>query len=152
MNRVLITAFALSLLASGAQAEAALHGPPDVARSILETEHAFVAKVARDGIAAGFRAYMDPVDGLKFNGGAPVRGAEAIFLAEGGDKPNPAKLSWEPEEIFAAKGGDMAVSWGRFSYTIPSSPPKTFTGRFVTVWRKSDKSEWKGLIDIGTPD
>lgn len=149
---VAVVAAAFTLTAGGAVAAPVLHGPADVAQSVVDAEHAFAARVAQAGIAQGFREFMDPVDGLSFGGGAPVRGSDAIFASHGGTKPATARLTWEPDEIFAAKAGDMAVSWGHFTYTPLDPGAKPFTGRFVTVWRKNDKGAWKGLVDIGTPD
>ena len=142
-----------ALLACALPAGAAtLHGPKDAAESVLATEHAFVARVREAGVAAAFRDFMDPTDGLSFGGGPPMRGSKAIFEGHGGAKPNADKLTWEPEEIFAAKGGDMAVSWGTYVFTPAAANAKPSTGRFVTVWRKTADGTWKGLVDIGAPD
>ena len=151
--QVAIRAATLVMAGSAVSASATtLHGPPAVAQAVLEAEHAFAGRVAEAGVAQGFREFMDPQDGLSFGGGAPTRGAEAIYRASGGDKPSAVRLTWEPEEIFAARAGDMAVSWGRYVLT-PNDPAKTATtGRFVTVWRKDANGSWKGLVDIGAPD
>ena len=148
----LACAIILTLAAGAAQAAPVIHGPADAAEAVLQAEHRFAQHVAEAGSAVGFRDAMDATDGLVFAGGAPARGADAIYKAQGGDRKENAKLSWEPTEIFVAKGADMAVSWGQWTYAPFDASKKPITGRFVTVWRKNDKGEWKGLIDIGTPD
>ncbi len=152
--RIVSILMAAALLSGGANATAAtLHGPKDAAEAVLASEHAFAKRVAEAGIAQGFREFMDPTDGMAFGGVDPARGAEAIFRARGGDRPSNARLSWEPDEIFVAQGADMAVSWGHYSFSVANHPEmKPVKGRFVTVWRKDAKGDWKGLIDIGDPD
>ncbi|QUD88080.1 YybH family protein [Phenylobacterium montanum] len=125
---------------------------PSTADQLIAVDKAFEAYVAEHGVAQGFKSYMDPKDGLEFAGGEPKRGAEAIFQAEGGDKPPTSKLTWTPTEAFASKSGDMGVTWGRWTETPNDTTKKPFTGRYVTVWRKDAEGHWKGLIDIGTPD
>lgn len=152
--RIFPTLLAAAFVAGGACASAAtLHGPREAAEGVLAAEHAFARRVAEAGIATGFREYMDPTDGMAFGGVDPARGAEAIFRARGGDRPSTARLNWEPDEIFAAQAGDMAVSWGHYTFSIGNHPEiKPVKGRFVTVWRRDARGDWKGLIDIGDPD
>ena len=146
-----LLAFSLATIPLSAQA-ATLHGPKAAAEGVLAAEHAFATRAKEAGIATAFRDFMDEADGLSFGSGAPKRGAAAIFESLGGAKPNADQLTWEPEEIFAAKTGDMAVSWGTYVFTPAAANAKPSTGRFVTVWRKSADGAWKGLVDIGAPD
>ena len=146
-----LLAFSLATVPLSARA-ATLHGPEAAAEGVLAAEHAFAARVKAAGVAAAFRDFMDEADGLSFGNGPPKRGAAAIFDSLGGAKPSADQLSWEPEEIFAAKAGDMAVSWGTYVFTPGDGRTKTSTGRFVTVWRKNADGAWKGLVDIGAPD
>jgi len=153
MRRLAAFLLTSALLAGALPAGAAtLHGPKAAAEGVLAAEHAFAARAKDAGIAAAFRDFMDPTDGLSFGGGPPKRGAAAIYESLGGAKPNADQLTWEPEEIFAAKAGDMAVSWGTYVFTPAKAGAKPSTGRFVTVWRKSADGAWKGLVDIGAPD
>lgn len=147
----ILLAFSLATVPLCAQA-ATLHGPKDAAEGVLAAEHAFAARAKAAGVAAAFRDFMDPTDGLSFGGGPPKRGALAIFESLGGAKPSAGALTWEPEEIFAAKGADMAVSWGTYVFTPAGANARISTGRFVTVWRRTAEGAWKGLIDIGSPD
>ncbi len=127
-----------------------VHGPVDVAKSIIAAELAFEARSVAAGPASAMREFMDPVDGLSFAGGEPARGADAIFKAHGGGQPS-GTLTWVPVEVFAAAGGDMGATWGHFSFTPPGAGAKAVTGKYVTVWRKSGAG-WKGVLDSGNPD
>ncbi len=127
-----------------------VHGPMDVADSIVKADLAFDARSAAVGPAQAMREFMDPADGLSFTGsGGPVRGAEAIFAAHSSAKPG--TLSWVPAEVFADHAGEMGATWGHFQFVPPGGGTKVVTGRYVTVWRKRD-GVWKGIIDIGDPD
>ena len=135
-----------------ALASAARAAEPSTTDQLMAVDRAFAADAARLGTPEAFRAYMDTTDSREFDGGDPVRGADAIFLAQGGGKPATGTLSWEPVEAFGAKGGDMGVTWGRWTYTSNDARKKPVTGRYVTVWRRDAQGQWKGLIDIGNPD
>jgi ketosteroid isomerase-like protein len=128
-----------------------VHGPIAAARDLLAAELAFEAKSVAAGAAVAMRDTMDETDGLSFEGGEPVRGAQAIFAARGGGKPG-GLLTWVPSEIFVDKAGEMGTSWGHFRFTPPVQGAPVVTGKYVTVWRRNDAGQWKGIVDIGTPD
>jgi ketosteroid isomerase-like protein len=144
----ILTACAIAALAS----TAAMAAEPSAVDQLLAVDRAFAAYAAEHGVAEGFRAFMDPKDGLEFAGGEPRRGSEAIHQAEGGGKPETSKLTWTPTEAFAARSGDMGVTWGRWTETPLDPNKKAITGRYITVWRRDGEGHWKGLIDIGNPD
>lgn len=125
--------------------------PAATAAAVRKADQAFEARAEAVGPAQAFRDYMDPIDGLQFNGGPPVRGAEAIYRAMGGGKPQP-RLRWSVVDAWGSAGGDMGVTTGTWTLTLPGARAPSLTGRYVTVWRKDAAGAWKGLIDIGTPD
>jgi ketosteroid isomerase-like protein len=127
------------------------HGPLPVARDLVATELAFAKRSAAVGPAKAMRDFMDPTDGLSFAGAEPARGAAAIFAAQGGDQPS-GTLTWVPAEVFAAQAGDMGAVWGHFRFTPPNTKTPPFAGKYVTVWRRQPNGQWKGIIDIGSPD
>ena len=151
MRIIAVGLAALALMAAGARAEVLVHGPKETAEAILKADRDFDALSASEGTAKAFRAYMDATDGLVFAGHDPVRGGEAIYRIEGGDAPPKTRLHWEPSEVFASTG-DMGVTWGRWVLTATGSAKPLITGRYVTVWRRNAKGEWKGVIDIGDHD
>ncbi len=144
-----ITAALGTAVATQAAPAIASHGPKAAADSILKAESAFEAESERLGSAAAFRDFMDSADGREFAGGGDPLSGPAIVAAH---KDDPGKLSWTPSEVFAAKGGDMGVTWGRWAYALPKAGAKPITGRYVTVWRKDAAGAWKAIIDIGNPD
>jgi hypothetical protein len=45
---------------------------------------------------------------------------------------------------------------GRRTGPLPLRPAgaesPAVTGNYITVWRKNDAGQWKGIVDIGNPD
>ena len=151
MNRSL--ALLAALAATSAAAAPIVHGPPAVTAAVLAAEARYSDSFSRVTVAQGMRDFVDPVDGLAFAGGDPVRGSAAAYAAFGGDAaPANLRLSWVPAEVFASAGGDMAASWGRFTMRDTTGKQPPFTGHYVTVWRKAADGAWKAIMDIGEPD
>jgi ketosteroid isomerase-like protein len=149
---ILAGLFILGIVSAHAD-EPRLHGPARAARAIAKADGDFAALAKREGSAKAFRDTMDAVDGVIYGGGTqPATGSDAIYKEMGGDAPEDSALEWQPQEIFAAKAGDMGASRGRWTATSKKPEAKSASGSYVTVWRKNAKGEWKGLIDIGNAD
>ncbi len=142
-----------ALVATAATAAPIVHGPPAAVAAVLAAEKQYSDNFSRVTVAQGMRDYIDPVDGLAFAGGDPVRGSDAAYAAFGGpNAPANLRLSWVPAEVFASTGGDMAATWGRFTMTDTTGKNPPFHGHYVTVWRKTAAGAWKAIMDIGEPD
>jgi ketosteroid isomerase-like protein len=147
--RLILAVLAMSLFGA-ATARAA---EPTTADQLIAIDKAFSDYAAAHGTAEAYREYMDPTDSREFAGGKePARGAAAIYLAQGGDKPSTGLLAWTPSEALPSASGDMGVTWGHWTYTPADKTRKPVTGLHVTVWRKDAAGHWKGLVDIGNPD
>ncbi|HEY3798468.1 MAG TPA: nuclear transport factor 2 family protein [Caulobacteraceae bacterium] len=145
--------YALAALLLTAPAIARADPAADTAAAVRAADTAFEARAQVAGTAQAFREYMDPKDGLEFDPGAPIRGAEAIYQSLGGAKQSTSKLEWTVVDAWGAASGDLGVTtgtWKASSLAHPEAPAAT--GRYVTVWRKDAAGRWKGLIDIGTDD
>lgn len=115
----------------------------------MQADRDFAAMAQKDGVGAAFVQYMDAVDGRMIQPGQVVQGPDQIRAAFAGWQPN-AQLVWSPDGGHASKSGDLAVTTGRFESKVDGVVRGA--GRYVTVWRKNDKGEWKGLLDLGVPD
>jgi ketosteroid isomerase-like protein len=122
------------------------------ATEVRAADTAFAQDAATHGLAQAFRDYMDPLDGLSFGGPKPLRGADAIYRAMGGDKPAKFRLEWVVTNAWGSRGGDMGVTVGDWRRTKIGDAQPSLTGRYVTVWRRDAKGAWKGRIDIGEED
>lgn len=124
----------------------------DTAAAVRAADTAFAARAQVVPPPQAFREFMDETDGLQFDGATPIRGAAAIYQALGGGQPQRNKLEWQVTDAWGSNGGDMGVTTGVWKSTSLSNARPPITGRYVTVWRKNAKGQWKGLIDIGNAD
>lgn len=145
----LLTITILGLTPAPAFAADAAQATADAVRA---ADTAFSARAQAAGTAEAFREFMDPAEALQFNGGPPIRGADAIYQAMGGDKPSKHRLEWVVQSAWGAKSGDLGVTTGTWRSTAIDGSGTPATGHYVTVWRKDADGLWKGLIDIGDTD
>lgn len=127
---------------SKAQAEASL-------KDAMAADQAFSDFAQTATMADAFAKYMDAVDG-KLIGPGDITTGEAAIRAAFKDWPADLKMSWKPDMGQGSASGDLAVTSGRWTRTKAGAT--IGQGRYVTVWRKNDAGEWKGVIDIGADD
>ena len=64
------------------------------------------------------------------------------------------KVDFASDRIIVAASGEMASSRGHYTmtYTDPATKkPKTESGNYLTVYRKSAEGSWKAVEDFTTP-
>ena len=142
--RLFMAAWAL-LIASIANA-----APVD---DVLATDRAFAAMAKAKGARAAFTEYAD-ADAIMFRAGVgPVKGIDAIGRVF--EEPPAATPVWDPEAAEVAASGDLAYSWGQFTWTpvadgpLAGKPP--FTGYYVSIWKRQADGRWKWVVDLGVP-
>ena len=118
-------------------------------KSAMAADTAFSADAQTLGMGEAFARYMDAIDGTSIGPGSVTRG-EAAIRASFKDWPADLKMTWSPDMGHGSKSNDLAVTSGRWKQTLAGAP--LAEGRYVTVWRRNDNGEWKGVIDIGAND
>jgi ketosteroid isomerase-like protein len=120
---------------------------------VLATDRAFAAMAKAKGARAAFTEYAD-ADAVMFRAGVgPVKGLEAIGRVF--EEPPAATPVWDPEAADVAASGDLAYSWGQFTWTpvadgpLAGKPP--FTGYYVSIWKRQRDGRWKWVVDLGVP-
>jgi len=82
---------------------------------------------------------------------APVVGKAAIrdYMASGFATPG-FSVTWEPEEVVVADGGDLAYTHARSVYTVPGPDGTIHTvhAKGVAIWRKGADGDWRCIVDI----
>lgn len=112
---------------------------------VMEADRAFARYAAQHGAQAAFVEFAAP-DALMFRAGVgPIRGRAAIGEAFAGTTAQPA---WAPEGGDVAASGDLAWTWGWFTWTPKEGKP--LTGNYVSVWRRTD-GRWRWVVDLGVP-
>jgi ketosteroid isomerase-like protein len=64
------------------------------------------------------------------------------------------KISWEPQEVFVSKAGDLGYSVDRIlvNYNDKDGNTVDLFEKGVTIWKKNAKNEWKMSVDIWNVD
>lgn len=140
----------LVLVAAAAVAPAVDAAPVD---DVLAADRAFAALARARGPRAAFTEYADP-QAIMFRAGVgPVKGIDAIRRVF--EDPPAATPVWEPEAAEVAASGDLAYSWGPFTWTpVPDGPlagKPPLTGYYVSIWKKQPDGRWKWVVDLGVP-
>ena len=89
------------------------------------------------------------------SGGPSLRGKEQIakMLEATEDIPG-FKVTWEPEEAFVSKSGDLGYLIENLAVTYNDSlgNPVTEYRKAVTIWKKQADGSWKNAVDINSED
>lgn len=90
-------------------------------------------------------AAMFPPESVAVVGKAAIRD----YMAAGFATPG-FSVTWEPEDVVVAAGGDLAYTRSRSVYTFPGSDGKiqTLHAKGVAIWRKDTDGGWRCVVDI----
>jgi ketosteroid isomerase-like protein len=119
---------------------------------IMAADRAFNDEAQAQGLGPAFAKYMG--EGMIFQSdGKILRGRDEIYEARN-DGQVPPFLTWQPQEAYAGKSGDFGASWGTWIWDERAKDPSATiaTGKYVTVWRKNEAGEWRGVMDLGVTD
>lgn len=141
MSRRVLTLLIAVLLAGCA------HLVPTATReSVMQADRDFAERARAVGLRAAFVDYAAP-DATMFRAGVgPIRGRAAI--GESFARAEGTTLAWAPEAAEVAASGDLAYTWGWFTFTDPAG--KQTTGNYVSIWRRID-GRWLYVVDLGVP-
>jgi ketosteroid isomerase-like protein len=110
---------------------------------LLETDRAFAARAAADGVAAAFNQYAAS-DALIVTGDAVATGPAGI-AARYQNWPQGARLEWAPQTARVSQRGDMGWTWGESTYIAPDGARTP--GRYVSVWTRGGDGRWRFSFD-----
>lgn len=115
---------------------------------VSETERAFCEMAKKEGIDKAFAVYAAEESAIK-RGGKLIRGNDEIAEWYKNDVRPGDTLIWEPDFIDVSRSGDMAYTYGGFTFKSLDSEgnPKESTGYFHTVWKRQEDGEWKFVWD-----
>jgi len=118
--------------------------------AVLTAERGWAA-AARDKDLDSSVSYMANDAMMLPPAGAPVVGKVAIreYMASAFATPG-FSVTWEPEEVVVATGGDFAYTHARSVYTFlgPDGTIQTVHAKGIAIWRKSADGHWRCVVDI----
>ncbi len=113
--------------------------------AVLRAELSFARLVDGKGIRTAFRTWL--VEDARVFTPKPVTAKEQ-YGPEPGD---PGHLAWYPEAMGLAQSGDLAWSFGPWTYAVKKGDPVLVQGHFLSIWRRQATGLWRVEADIGVP-
>ena len=117
-------------------------------KEILQTEQAFADMAREQGIQNAFLAFAADSAVLSRNNKI-LKGRDEFIKYFSNPVWQNADLQWEPDFIDVAASGDLAYTYGSYSFSVSDSSGKTTTshGIFHTVWKRQKDGSWKFVWD-----
>jgi len=115
---------------------------------IIQVEKDFCDMAQKEGLVKAFEYYAAD-DGVIRRGKKVIQGKQAIADWYTQDvRPNET-LVWKPTFVDISQSGDMAYTYGDFTFTYPDSAGtmKTNKGIFHTVWKRQEDGSWRFVWD-----
>ena len=117
---------------------------------ILETEQNFAKMAGEEGISNAFMAYAAE-DAVVMRNNKLVIGKEnlAKHFEKQSSGPKDEKLSWKPDFVDVSASGDLAYTYGHFTYAYTDSTGTKIesSGVFHTVWKRQADGSWRYVWD-----
>lgn len=115
---------------------------------IRQAEAGFAAMAAQAGIKDAFLAYAAE-DAVLNRGGKLIRGRDEIAAYFDSQTLKDVRLEWSPSFIDVAASGDMAYTYGPFTFSAVDTAgvPVELAGHFHTVWKRQADGSWKFVYD-----
>ncbi|HEX7903822.1 MAG TPA: DUF4440 domain-containing protein [Chitinophagaceae bacterium] len=128
------------------------HSPAQRDRDKAEVEKAekdFASMAATKGIAEAFWFYADSNAVIKRKNDTLIRGKENIRQYYSADSYKTATVTWSPDFVDVSENGDMAYTYGKYTWQIKDSTGKStnYKGVFHTVWKRQADGSWKYVWD-----
>jgi ketosteroid isomerase-like protein len=123
--------------------------PDSLKQEIFQTEKAFEKMTTEKGIAEAFYFYADDSAVIKREHDTLITGKENIrnyYVKR--NNPN-ATVTWTPDFIDVSESGDLAYTYGRYTWKVVSDSGDTalFKGIFHTVWKRQNDESWRYVWD-----
>jgi len=116
---------------------------------ILDVESQFCDYVRQHGIAEGFAFFADDSATILRGRDSLIKGKNAIYHYYSNPQYLGAKVDWKPDFVEVSKSGDLAYTYGHYTWKVPKSNADTLVvqGIFHTVWKRQTDGTWKYVWD-----
>ena len=118
-------------------------------QEVFKAEEDFKNLSQSKGISEAFYTFADENAVIKRENDTLICGKENIKKYYSNPKFEKAFVTWKPDFVEVSKDGEMAYTYGKFSWTFTDSlgNKKDFKGLFHTVWKKQKDDSWKYVWD-----
>ncbi len=116
---------------------------------IVKAEKDFEKIAAQNGLAEGFYQFADSNAVIKREHDSLIIGKSNIKNYYLNPKYQNATVTWTPDAVTVSDAGDMASTYGKYTWTFKDIAGKEqiFKGVFHTVWKKQKDGSWKYIWD-----
>lgn len=146
-THIFLPTFLLLLLACEPQKE--LPDPTKLKQEIVDAEAAFAKMAADKGIAEAFYTFAAEDAVIKRQNDTLIMGRDAIRQYYSAPFYQSAKVVWKPDFVNVSTHGDLAYTYGKFTWSSQDSTGKAseIKGVFHTVWQRQADGTWKYVWD-----
>ena len=116
---------------------------------LMDVDRDFNRRAQEDGLVATFYFYLAS-DSLSLNG--PYEGYDRNdFVNWFDENKGKHKMKWGPVASQISASKDLGFTWGRYEEETIEEDGSVVekAGKYITVWRKNAKGEWKSAVDMG---
>ena len=120
----------------------------DLEKEIEETESKFAEMAGEKGIPAAFIHFADD-NAVILRNNRIIRGKDSIRIWFSKQSYSNVSLKWKPDYIEVSGSGDLAYTYGKYTYSSIDSTGKAVysNGIFHTVWKKQPDGSWRYVWD-----
>ena len=147
LKQIFLPIFLLLFLACEPQKE--LPDPAKLKQEIVDAEAAFAKMAADKGIAEAFYTFAAEDAVIKRQNDTLIMGRAAIRQYYNAPFYQSAKVEWKPDFVEVSTQGDLAYTYGKFTWSSQDSTGKVSktSGVFHTVWQRQADGKWKYVWD-----
>ena len=115
---------------------------------VIKTEKEFKKMAKEKGVAEAFYFFADEKAVIKRENKI-IKGPAAIKSFYNKNTLPETSLQWTPDFVEVSASGDLAYTYGKFTYSAIDSNGKAIetNGIFHTVWKKQKDGTWKYVWD-----
>ena len=120
-----------------------------VKNEIVQTEADFATMANEQDIITAFLHFAaDSAVLLRENQLIKGKASIAKYMEDHPFPPD-ATLQWKPDFVEVSESGDLAYTYGKFTFSVPdeNQQMKTSEGVFHTVWKRQSDGSWKYVWD-----
>ena len=119
-------------------------------QEIMDVEGDFAAMAAKEGIPEAFLFYAAE-DAVLMRGDQLYIGKQKLeeHFLQINTQPLDASLNWKPDFVDVSVSGDLAYTYGPYTYSYTDSTGNTVehNGVFHTVWKRQADGSWRFVWD-----
>ena len=141
--------FTIVVLLVACEPQKKLPDPTKLKQEIVEAEAAFAKMAADKGIAEAFYTFAAEDAVIKRQNDTLIIGRDAIRQYYSAPFYQSAKVDWKPDFTKVSTHGDLAYTYGKFTWTSQDSTGEVseIKGVFHTVWQRQADGSWKYVWD-----